>query len=317
MVESPCVIGVDLGGTNVRLGLVHAGRIMARAEQAVRVERSPAAMVDFLARVITPWRSTTPAPQAIGIGAPGIVDPQRGVILKSPHYPEWVGFDMQAQLDAATGLPVILENDANAIALGEATDGAGQGFANFIMLTLGTGIGGGLILNRDLFRGDVGFAAEVGHMVLDYAGPACPCGGHGCWELYASASAFPQLIDQSDHPLRRQFLDHFHGESGRVTPADVYRLATDGDLFANALWKTFGRFLGTGIASLTNVFGVDHFVIGGGMATAWDFFVPEAHRALARHTYPETAARIQLHRARLGDDAGILGAAALVARRLQ
>jgi glucokinase len=306
--------GVDIGGTNIRLGVVEDDLVVAQYRQPVGEHRSPQAIVALIVELQQQAMQEWGPARAVGVGAPGIVDPQAGMILKSPHFSEWIGFSARDAIAQAVGVPVALENDANAIAIGEARYGAGTGLTNFIMLTLGTGIGGGLVLRGELFQGDRGFAAEVGHMVIQRDGPACNCGGHGCWELFASASGLHRLIDASDDPAKAAFLEHFHGESTRVTPAAAYERALDGDLFAHQLWRQFGGYLGTGIASLMNVLGVEHFVIGGGIAAAWDFFAEATQRAIARHTYPENAAAVQLHRAQLGDDAGILGSAYLASR---
>lgn len=297
-------IGIDLGGTNVRLGLVHEGKIVQQCAEVVGDRRSPDAIVALLTTLILKADRAWGKADAVGIGAPGIVDPSSGIIHRSPHYPQWIGFSLRDRLQAAIGRPVAVDNDANAIAMGEATVGAGRDLQHFVMLTLGTGIGGGIIWNRQLLRGDRGFAAEVGHLVVDVNGPTCPCGGKGHWEVYASASGLHHLIEMSDDPRKEEFLE--------VTPADLYRLVQDGDIFAGNIWRRFGYYLGTGMATLVHVLGIEHFVIAGGVSAAWDFFLPEAQKALLRQTYKETGAAVQIHRAALGAAAGILGAASLV-----
>ncbi|MBI4236922.1 MAG: ROK family protein [Deltaproteobacteria bacterium] len=306
------VIGIDLGGTHVRLGLVRDGRVTGLRKQAMGGLRAPAEVVAFLAAEVRALHAEYGAAAAVGVGVPGIVDPQAGIVLRAPHYPVWRGFPMRQALSDALGCPVAIDNDANAIALGEARYGAGKGLTNFCLLTLGTGVGGGIVLNDQLWRGDAGFAGEVGHIVIEFQGHPCPCGGMGHWEQYCSASGLANLIDASDDPQKIEFLRPFHGESTLVTGTVLLQLAQAGNIFANTLWKKFGAYLGAGVASLTGVLGVEHFVIGGGLVAAWDFFIPEARRSLARRIYPELAQRVVLQRAALGDEGGILGAAALV-----
>lgn len=305
------IIGVDIGGTNLRLGVVRAGQVLGFQHLAVGSPRTPATFVARLAERIATTAAPFGSPTAIGIGAPGIVDAATGVILKAPHYPDWVGVSLATALREYVACPVVVENDANAIAWGEAQFGAGRALANFVMLTFGTGIGGGLILNRQLFRGDHGFAGEVGHQVIALTGPACPCGGQGHWELYASASGIARVIDDLEHASKGAFLARFQDDAKRVTPADLFSGARAGDGFALAVWQRIGAVMGAGIASLTNILGIEHFVIGGGMAAAWEYFIADLQRAVAERTYPELAARLRCHRALLGEQAGILGAAAL------
>lgn len=307
------VVGIDLGGTHVRLGVVRDGTVVGLRKQAMGATRAPADVVALLVGACEALAAEHGPLARVGIGVPGIVDPRAGMVLRAPHYPEWRGFPLRQVLTEALGCPVAIDNDANAVALGEARYGAGKSLTNFCLLTFGTGIGGGIVLNREVWRGDAGFAGEVGHIVIEFQGHACPCGGMGHWEQYCSASGLANLINASDDPQKVVFLRPFHGESTLVTCAALHQAAQAGDIFANTVWKKFGAYLGAGVASLTGVLGVEHFVIGGGIAAAWDFFLPEARRSLAKRTYPDLAQRVVLMRAALGDDGGILGAAALTA----
>ncbi len=311
MTTNAPVIGIDLGGTNLRVGAVQGGAVVGTLRAEIGAARAPEQVVDAMMTLIEQARGLWGAPSAIGVGAPGLVNAETGVIVRSPHFPLWHNVALAHLLQTRVGAPVQLDNDANVIAQGEMLYGAARALTNFVMLTFGTGIGGGIVLNRAVQHGDRGFAGEVGHLVIQFGGPMCPCGGRGCWELYASASGIHRLIDESNDPARDYFLKHFGGVAARVTPADLDRLARDGDIFASTLWKKFGAYVGAGIASLTNILGVDHFVLGGGVSAAWELFINEARRSLAKYTYAETAQGVQLHRAQLGDAAGILGAASL------
>jgi len=245
----------------------------------------------------------------VGIGAPGIVDFERGVIVKSPHYSDWKGFPLKTDLSKAAGLPVILDNDGNMIARGEGWQGAGKGLKNFVMMTLGTGIGGGIVINGEVFHGDLGFAGEIGHIVINFNGKVCECGGRGCWENIVSSEGVRYLMSKSDDPNKEKFLEQFNGEVDKVSAKKLHAMAEDGDIFASGIWRNFGAYLGAGIASLVNVLGINTFIIGGGLSSAWNFFIAEAKREIPKRTYKETAALIDLKRAALGEAAGIIGAA--------
>lgn len=304
--------GIDLGGTNLRIGHVRAGRVVATHRADVPGDRDAAHMVAWLAAQVRQCMAEWGRPAAIGMGAPGIVDFAAGIVHRSPHFPAWHNFPLRDQLQAAVGCPVALDNDANAIAWGEAQYGAARRLAHCVMVTLGTGIGGGIVINRQLFRGNHGFAGEVGHQVVDANGPACACGGHGCWELYASASGLHRLIAAESSNAQQRLLQNLGAtDAGSVTPAQLAGAAAAGDACAQHIWQRVGHYLGVGIASLANVLGIDDFVIGGGMAAAWDLFLPGLRAGLAHHTYPAIAAGVRVHRALLGDEAGLLGSAAL------
>ncbi len=311
------VVGIDLGGTNVRIGWVDGARVIGQLTEPVGQRRSPQAILQLIVELIERGRAEWGAPKAVGIGAPGIVEYQQGTIIRSPHYPEWVGFEVEKAFAERLHCPVVLENDANALAWGECEFGVGKSFRHFIMLTFGTGIGGGIIIDRQLFHGDVGFAGEVGHITIQEDGPPCPCGGRGCWELFASGVGLQRLIDTLDDPHRETFVRRIRKERSVVTPERVFQLAKDGDLFAGLLWRRFGYYVGVGIASLTNVLGINNYILGGGLMGAWELFHSEIRRGIKRHIYPDVADRIAIHRAALDDHSGLLGAAAFAQATLR
>lgn len=269
-------IGIDTGGTNLRLGIVRGSDIVHLHHEPVGRNRQPAALGKHLADLLSALPADLQGATHVGIGLPGIVDFKAQRVLRSPHFPEWINVPFGAILSDALGLPVTIDNDANMILRGEKAAGAAKPLQHAIMLTLGTGIGGGILIDNQIFHGTSGFAGEVGHMVIDRHGLPCPCGGRGCWELYASSQAFTQPPHTVTDP---------------------------------SLWDRFGAHLGIGIASLVNILGIEDIIIGGGIANAWDHFYGAMNREIPRHTYPETAVRIRVQRAVLGDKAGILGAA--------
>lgn len=298
-------IGIDLGGTNCRVGIVSPkGKILKQEIFPIGRDRSPKSIINILKNAVTTVREyESTRVRGIGIGAPGIVDFENGIIIRSPHYPGWHNFKLRDELSKAVKLPVILDNDANIIAAGELWKGAGKGLKNFIMVTLGTGIGGGIVIDGRVFHGDFGFAGEIGHQIIQFDGETCDCGGRGCWENYVSIGGLRWLIVGDER---------FNGDIEKVTPRNLFELAKEGDIFASAIWKKFGAYLGAGLASLANVTGILSFVIGGGISGAWDFFITETKKEFGRRTYKETAERAVIKRAELGDSAGIIGAVSSV-----
>lgn len=304
-------IGVDVGATNFRLALVDSrGGLFHFRKFEVGAPRTAKGVVEQVGRAVEELkRASKGRIIGLGVGVPGIVDYERGCVLRSPHYPDWVHENLRDMFFKRTGLSTHLDNDANLIALGEMWKGAARGLRNFIMITLGTGIGCGIVLESRLWRGERGFAGEAGHMVINFDGPFCPCGGKGCWERYASQKGLKHLIEISQNDAKAEFLRENGGDAELITPEMLSNAAGRGSPFALAVWKMFGAYLGAGIASLVNILGVENVIVGGGLSKAWEFFADAALIEIKRRTYAETAERIILRRAELSDSAGILGGA--------
>ncbi len=308
-------ISVDLGGTNLRAALVsETGEILQR----VRMPSDPLKGKDHvLASVLGAIRELA-APvskkiRGVVLGFPGIVDPEKGIVYQSPHFPDWKDLDLYGFFKPELAWPVRADNDANLAAMGEAWKGAGAGLKNFVMLTLGTGVGGGIVIEHRVFHGDRGFAGELGHIIIDTEGPECACGGQGCLEMYVSATGIRRLVDESDDaPGRDRLLETLGIPIERLTVEHLHKAALDGDIFSNVIFKKMGYYLGIGLASLVNTLGIESFVLGGGVSGAWDFFIEPAKKELAERTYREIARSVQIHRAVLGDDAALLGGAGLL-----
>ncbi|MBI4365661.1 MAG: ROK family protein [Deltaproteobacteria bacterium] len=299
------VIGIDLGGTHCRAGIVDAHGYCGSIElQAVESVRTPAAIVALMARLVEALRAEGTHLGAVGVGAPGLVSMAEGRVVQSPHFPEWSDVPLRDLLAERTGLPVTLENDANAIAVGEGWQGAARDWREFVTITLGTGIGGGIVMNGEPVRAESGFAGEIGHLAIAEDGPPCPCGSRGCWERYASASGLA-------HCIRTTPEVHFAEDPGRITPERLSTLAADGDPSALRVWERFGTYLGIGMASLVNILGIERLVIGGGLHRAWKFFRDAALTTLSQRSYLVRRGRIQVRPSELGERAGILGAARL------
>lgn len=287
------VIGMDVGGTDIKCAVVNEqGKILRRFQRPAISKKSHDAILKNILQACTEAKSWALAHkkkvQALGFGIPGIVS-KTGIVHRSPHFPAWIDYPIQKELHSKIHLPMIVDNDANMAALGEGWLGAARSWSDYIFFTLGTGIGGGIVINRKVFRGDSGFAGEIGHMVLHKDGFACACGGQGCLELYASASGLEKMSPFS--------------------PKKLFQLALEGDKNSQKIFKSLGENLGAGIASIVNILDIERIIIGGGLSGAWKIFLPSLRRGIRKHIYPITAGKIRLVKAQLGNDAGILGSA--------
>jgi len=318
MIKPHMVIGVDLGGTHLRAALVNEdGRLLARERTASGSALAPEEALRRLTAqcrtLITAARADGARVAAIGLGAAGSIDRRAGRIVHSPNLPRLNGFLLAPALERELGLPVFLENDANVYGLGETWQGAGVGIRNWVGLTLGTGVGGCLIFEHQLWRGDdLGFAGEIGHLPVLPGGSVCACGAVGCLETLASGSALARGVTAARD--RGQILGpalEQAADQGRITPLAVFQAARAGDPLACELFATLGWALGVALAGLFSVLGIRTAIIGGGVSGAWELFEPSLRRALrdqARMFDPQLA---RVKRAALGDDAALLGAARL------
>ncbi|MDO8461748.1 MAG: ROK family protein [Deltaproteobacteria bacterium] len=310
-------IGIDVGGTNIRGGVVdETGKILKRARLSSDSRLGKGHFLNQLKKVVDELGVVAAGPpllQGIAIGLPGIVDPAQGIVYASPHFEDWKNWNAVNDIEKLLGRRPEIDNDANFAVLGEGWLGAAKEWPHYLMITLGTGIGGGIVIDKKVWHGDRGFAGEFGHIIVETEGPRCFCGGRGCLEMFASATGLKILIEEAPEAIdKRDFLRLCDKEIEGITMEEVYRLAQDGNSFAISLFKRVGFYLGVGIASLVNTLGMERVVIGGGIRAAWDFFIGEAKKEVGKRTYKETAARLQIVPSALGDDAGILGAAARV-----
>ena len=319
-------IGVDLGGTNLRVAAVDEhGNILDRRNTPTKSLRSSeavvAAMCDHIAQ-LTSNLKTSGILRGIGVGIPGIIDLQTGVLRESPNLPGWHDYPVREEIERRLGTRVILENDANAAAMGEFWLGAGRDHDSMCMLTLGTGVGGGIILQGALWRGMTGMAGEPGHMTVYPDGPPCPCGNQGCLEQFAGATAIVRMAREAAAAGRAPALAKAINSSSQFTSKDVYDLALAGDEPSRGIFEIVGRSLGIAIAGMINLLNVPMFVIGGGGSGAWNAFSPYIFEEVSRRSFvyratvqaptgQETPQPTQITLAQLGSDAGIFGAARL------
>jgi glucokinase len=294
-------IGVDLGGTNLRVAAIDTeGTILHRVSEPAVYDAGPEHVVKDIADVIDRVRSQVASDglHGVGIGMPGFIDIDAGVVVGAANLPGFEGFPMRDEIQRQLGTKIILENDANAAALGEMWRGAGKDVKDLILLTLGTGIGGGIIIDGRVLHGFLGMAGEFGHMTVFPDGNPCGCGNSGCLEKHASATAIAAMGRMM----------HFGKET---TSASVYELAKAGNERAKRVFESMGRALGVAIASLINVFNFPLYLLSGGPLPAWDFFAPTMFSEVKKRsfTYARTGTRIE--KAALGADAGLFGAAYL------
>src|SRR5215216_1489413 len=302
------VFAVDLGGTHLRVALVDdAGRIFKQLKQETPKGDSANCIIDALASAATQWESERCSIVAASIMVPGAVDSDKAVVLQSPNLPSLVNFRLKAALEQLLGWPVLLENDANAAAVGEMWMGAARGCRDVVSVTLGTGVGGGVILDGKLWRGSHGSAGEIGHTTVDpFSGLKCKCGNTGCLELFASATAIVRMTKESLSSFPESRL-----KSCELTAEKVYQAGHDGDELALAVFKRFGMYLGIGLANLINLLDPQIIVIAGGAVNGWDLFAEEMYRQVEERAFRITAQQVKIARAECGDNAGLLGAARL------
>ncbi|HYA12255.1 MAG TPA: ROK family protein, partial [Thermodesulfovibrionales bacterium] len=245
----------------------------------------------------------------IGLGIAGIVDREGGKITISPNIPAIEGIDLAKGIRERFRVPVFIENDANAAALGEKWIGAGKEFSDFVLFTLGTGIGGGIIKDKKLL--DV--AAEIGHMTINADGEKCHCGNSGCLEVYASARAIVSRVVSALEKGRESMLKQSRkGNFYDLSVEDIYRIALEGDSLARDVIKEAGRHLGIGIANIINVMSPGAIILAGGLTGAWDIYIQEAINEASKRAFKVLFDAVKIIPSLLGDDAGIIGSAGLV-----
>jgi len=307
------VCAVDLGGTNLRAANIdREGSIHERFRVSTPETDNPTEIVSAIASAVTVCADQAPTRgeqiQVVSVVVPGSVRADSGVIVNAPNIPAIVGFDLGQALTAELHRPVSLENDANAAAVGEMWRGAGRGCQTIICLTLGTGVGSGIILDGKLWRGIDGTGGEIGHLsVVPIGGARCKCGGVGCLEVYASATAIVRMTREGlpNHP---QSILHVTPEAD-LSAKEVARAANEGDAFALEVFRKMGMYLGIAMANVVNIFNPEMIIGGGGVSESFDLFAPYARDEIMKRAFPVPAQRCQVVKAECGDDAGLLGAA--------
>ncbi|PSK98606.1 glucokinase [Murinocardiopsis flavida] len=308
-------IGIDIGGTKVAAGVVTpSGRVLARRRtETPDRSKSPKVVEDTIAGVVEELRRDHPV-SAVGVGAAGFVDEERAKVLFAPHL-AWRDEPLRDALKARLGLPVVVENDANASAWAEMCVGAGRGSDDVVVVNLGTGIGGAVGINGRLHRGRHGLAGEFGHQIIVPGGHRCECGNRGCWEQYASGNAVTRDARElvaADSPVARGLINAVGGDPALITGPLVSDLAREGDRACVELLEDAGTWLGVGLANLAAAFDPELFIIGGGVSECGDLLLGPARTAFRRNlTGRGHRAEAGIVSASLGNEAGMIGAADL------
>lgn len=304
------VLAADLGGTNIRMAAVDRnGIILHRTEKLTPRSTDDSAITRSLADMHSELSSELGyAPLGIGIAAASIIDPVNQILTSSPNIPELNGSHLLRKLSELIDSPVHLENDATAAAIGESWIGASKDVDSSICITLGTGIGGGIIIDGNVLRGIDGTAGEVGHVVVDHNGHSCGCGNFGCIEQYASATAVVRMAREEFPNFPASPLAKLE----RLEAKDIYDAAIGGDECAIKVFKTMSSYLGDAVTGLVNTFNPEMIVIAGGLARGWDMFGDDLREHIDRKAFRRPAERVRILPAVLGSDAGVLGAAKAV-----
>ena len=317
MAKRAWTVGVDFGGTAVKVGLVMStGRVHRMMVIASRRLATPAAFIDGIARTVRSLARSVGVQSSqlcgVGIGAPGPVDVARGVIHVLVNVPGWHEVALRRPLERRLKCPCFIDNDVNLFTLGEWRFGAGRGARALVGLTLGTGVGGGFVCDGALYRGVSGAAGELGHMIIRAQGWRCACGARGCLEAYVGTKGILRMTRQAVRKRPGVLRTMAHEAQGRLTPELVSRAAQRGDPAARAIWERVGASLGIGMVSVINAVNPDRIVIGGGVAKAWRFFAPAMTQTVRAQAMAIAQRAARIVRARLGAEAGVIGAAVLV-----
>ncbi|MGC1679439.1 MAG: ROK family protein [Candidatus Binataceae bacterium] len=308
------VIGLDMGGTNIRCAAVaRDGRVLFVRRAPSQADASGPAVASNIARQVRALEADARqrgmgAADAIGVAVPGPLDVYRGVVMAAPHVKAWRAFPLRAKLKAELGRPVVVENDANAWALGEFWLGAARKHREVVLLTLGTGIGGGLIVGGKIFHGRSGMAGELGHITVEPDGMPCDCGSRGCVEAYASSSGIRGLVARrldARKAIPAKYLD----ADGNFSVRAMTVCARAHDPLALETFAEAGRYLGIAIASLLNIFNPDLVVIGGGVSGALPYMRKTMTAEVRLRAFTAIAAQARIVRASLGSIGGVVGAA--------
>ncbi|MBI4436423.1 MAG: ROK family protein [Candidatus Omnitrophica bacterium] len=315
-------LGVDFGGTRIKIALVDSkGRILHRAAVAVRRSWPRKKLFGVLVQTIENFLNThTPSKKSllgVGMGLPGLIDFKRGFVHRFINVRGFRNLPLASMLRRRLKLPVFIDNDVNLMTLGEATYGAARGFSQVVCMTLGTGVGGGLILNGELYRGSSLSAGEIGHVPVSRGGPLCACGHRGCFETYVGNRA---IVERARQRIRAGectiALDLVDGKVSRLTPEVLSRAAKRGDRLSLSIWKEVGEWIGIALAGVVNVYNPDRIVIGGGVSEAGSVLFRPVRESLRTHALAWPLKNFEVVPAKLGNDAGVIGASVLVRRSL-
>jgi len=315
--------GVDIGGTNIKLALVdREARLTVKRTFSTLKFKGKSALIDAIVSQIEGLVSGQGINKkdiiGIGIGAPGAVDIRTGTVHYLTNIPDWREVPLGSILKKRLGIPVFVDNDANVMALGESYFGAGVGAVNMLCVTLGTGVGGGLILDGKLYRGSSYAAGEFGHIPINIDGPKCRCGSRACVEAYAGNS---YIVKEAAHSIRKGaktlITKLVKGDLSKITPEIISEAARKNDRFSKKIWTDVGEKIGVGLAGVVNLLNIERIVIGGGIAEAGRILFDPIRKTIKERAMRLPANTVKVVKAKLGYDAGLIGTATLVLYELE
>jgi glucokinase len=309
------IIGVDVGGTNVRMGIVTPeGKVLKKVQYTTDVSKGGFVLFERLVSnlkdlIQNNFKESNPL-IGIGIGIAGPIDMKRGLIIEPPNLPGLKGFPLRDFIKGKISFPITIENDANAFTLGENWVGAAKGCKHYCGITLGTGVGGGIVVEGEILHGAEGMAGEVGHMVINPEGPLCGCGGRGCLEVYASGTGIRRMaLESIEDGKGERILKWSGGDPKKITSEMIFKAAQSGDLTAKKIFNEMGKCLGLGLVNLIHLFNPEKIVIGGKVSQAWDYFIASTMETVQKRAMKGLRENLQIVKTKCGDDAGMLGAA--------
>lgn len=313
-------VGIDFGGTGIKVGIIdETGKIVIKDQFVTDPAKDGEAIVAHIAECAQKVMDDSGIPQedilGIGIGSPGLLNPETGQLKIVTNVPNLNDVYLAPGISKHLGKPAFLDNDVNAMSLGEFYYGSGKGKKNVIALTVGTGVGGGIILNGELYRGTTFTAGEIGHMSIDRDGKPCGCGNYGCLERYVGKEGIIERFEIYRSKGIETSIEKYL-ENGKVTPRAISMAASAGDFLSIEVLKEIGEILGHAIASLVNVLNPEMVIIGGGISNAGDLLMEPVKMGMLKHAYTIPAAAVEIVRAKLGNDAGLVGSASLVVANL-
>ena len=310
-------VGVDLGGTNIKAGIVDidAGKVLSHQSVPTMAREGHAAvmarMADLILTVIQAAGRDQSQVKAVGVSAPGVLDMEKGLVLFLPNLPgNWPKVPLQSTIVEKTGLPTFLLNDVRAITYGEWLYGAGRGVDTMACFAVGTGIGGGLVINGKLHLGIGGTAGELGHQTIDFNGPECGCGNRGCLEAFASGPAIAAMgvkaVMQGRNTIIGELVNY---DLNKITPKIINDAAQQGDMVAKDIYDQAGTYIGVGVANVLVSVGPRKVVIAGGVSSAGNLLLDPIRRAIRERVTIMPVDQVEVVKASLGSDAGVLGVA--------
>ncbi|CAG0938708.1 glucokinase [Candidatus Brocadiaceae bacterium] len=313
-----CSVGIDLGGTNLKAGIVDTdGKILHRLSVKTHSDADPQTIsnqiLELIAEIIRSAQAKASDIIGIGLGSPGLIDKTGETILFSPNLPRWRNIPIKRMVSERFSKPCVLENDANAAAWGEKWAGAGKEVGSLVMLTLGTGVGGGLVIDNKLWRGANNVAAEIGHMVIQTDGPQCKCGNRGCVEVYASATGMVRRFKE----LLKSGIPSLLKVSSEITAKMINDAALQGDKASLDVIEETGRYLGIALINIMHVLNPEMIVLAGGMIGSGELLMNPIRQITTQRAFEASYKDTKIVFSQLGNDAGIIGAAGCLLKELE